>query len=142
MPSASRLRRAAAGLVAAAVLALTGPAVAAPDMKKVIRDVFPVAETGFDPAAVHDLYSATVIQALFETLLTYDYLAQPAKLVPRAAESMPVVTDDGRTWTIKVRPGIRFAPDPVFRPFVKYSPQNRSSPTISVAARLASLRRS
>ncbi len=115
MPFASRLRRAATGLVAAVVIAVAVPAGAAPDMKKVIRDVFPVAETGFDPAAVHDLYSATVIQALFETLLTYDYLAQPAKLVPRAAESMPVVTDEGRTWTIKVRPGIRFAPDPAFK---------------------------
>jgi ABC-type transport system substrate-binding protein len=115
MPSVSRLRRATLGIAIAVTVSLAGVAGAAPDMKKVIRDVFPVAETGFDPAAVHDLYSATVIQALFETLLTYDYLAQPAKLVPRAAESMPVVTDEGRTWTIRVRPGIHFAPDPVFK---------------------------
>ena len=39
--------------------------------------MFPVAETGFDPAAVHDLYSGTVVQALHETLFTYDYLARP-----------------------------------------------------------------
>ena len=66
-----------AGALALAA-ALAAPALAAPDMTKVIREVFPVAETGFDPAAVHDLYSATVIQAIFETLYTYDYLARPA----------------------------------------------------------------
>ena len=39
----------------AATLAVASPALAAPDMNKVVREVFPVAETGFDPAAVHDL---------------------------------------------------------------------------------------
>src|SRR5690349_3980047 len=63
--------------------------VRAADPTKVIRHVFPVAETGFDPAGVQDLYSATVEQMLFETLLTYDYLARPAKLIPLTAEAMP-----------------------------------------------------
>jgi ABC-type transport system substrate-binding protein len=92
-----------------------GPAGAAADMAKVIRDVFPVAETGFDPAAVHDLYSGTIVQAIFETLYTYDYLAQPAKIVPLTAEALPTVTDDGRTWTIRLRKGIHFAADPAFK---------------------------
>ena len=102
-----------AGALALAV-ALAAPALAAPDMTKVIREVFPVAETGFDPAAVHDLYSATVIQAIFETLYTYDYLARPAKVVPRAADGMPQVTDGGRTWTVRLRKGIRFGDDAAF----------------------------
>lgn len=51
------------------------------DPNKVLRYVFPVAETGFDPAGVHDLYSAHVNGSIFETLFTYDYLASPAKLV-------------------------------------------------------------
>jgi oligopeptide transport system substrate-binding protein len=91
------------------------PASAAADPAKVIRDVFPVAETGFDPAAVHDLYSGTIVQAIFETLYTYDYLAQPAKIVPLAAEALPQVTDNGRTWTIRLKKGIHFAPDPAFK---------------------------
>ena len=67
------------------VCALLLPAIAlAADMNKVVRQVFPVAETGFDPQAIDDLYSGTVVQAIFETLLTYDYLARPAKLVPMA----------------------------------------------------------
>ena len=54
------------------------------------------AETGFDPAAMHDLYSAGIVRAIFETLYTYDYLARPAKLVPQAADGMPQITDDGK----------------------------------------------
>ena len=47
-------------------------AVFAADPGKVIRHVFPAAETGFDPAGAQDLYSGTIEQAIFETLLTYD----------------------------------------------------------------------
>jgi len=99
-------------------LALAGPAIApaaAADMDKVIRHVFPAGEEGFDPAAAHDLYSGTVEQAIFDTLLTYDYLARPAKLVPLAAEALPQVSDGGQTYTLKVRKGIFFTPDPAFK---------------------------
>ncbi len=118
-PSGSRraalVAFAAAALLGGVALLHPGSARAAADPDKVIRDVFPVAETGFDPAAVHDLYSGTIVQAIFETLYTYDYLAQPAKIVPLTAEALPQVTDNGRTWTIRLRKGIRFAPDPVFK---------------------------
>jgi oligopeptide transport system substrate-binding protein len=86
----------------------------AADVNKVIRDVFPAAETGFDPAASNDLYSGTIGQAIFDTLFTYDYLARPSKLAPLAAESLPQITDNGKTYTIKLRKGIVFAPDPAF----------------------------
>jgi len=86
----------------------------AADPNKVIRDVFPAAETGFDPAASNDLYSGTIGQAIFDTLYSYDYLARPAKLTPLAAETLPQITDNGKTYTIKLRKGIMFAPDPAF----------------------------
>ena len=85
------------------------------DPKKVLRYVFPVAETGFDPAGVHDLYSAHVNGSIFETLFTYDYLASPAKLVPRTAVALPEVSADGLTYTIRLQKGIYFAADPVFK---------------------------
>ncbi|HET7031916.1 MAG TPA: ABC transporter substrate-binding protein, partial [Casimicrobiaceae bacterium] len=116
--SSTRRPRAACALalaaVAAATLTLAAPATAA-DMNKVIRHVFPAGEEGFDPAAAHDLYSGTVEQAIFETLLTYDYLARPAKLVPGTAEALPQITDNGQTYTIKIRKGIYFTPDPAFK---------------------------
>jgi len=93
---------------------LMAPATAA-DPDKVIRDVFPVAETGFDPAAVHDLYSGTVVQGIFETLLTYDYLARPSKIAPLTAEALPEVADAGRSWTVRLKKGIYFASDPAFK---------------------------
>ena len=76
---------------------------------------FPAAEAGFDPVRISDLYSATVLEGIFERLLTYDYLARPAKVVPMLAESMPAVTDNGKTYTFKLRKGVYFAPDPIWK---------------------------
>ena len=82
---------------------------------KTLRVTFQVAETGFDPVRVSDYYSGTVIESIFDPLLTYDYLARPAKLVPNVAEALPVIADQGRTYTLSVKPGIHFADDPAFR---------------------------
>ncbi|MCC6196955.1 MAG: heme-binding protein [Burkholderiales bacterium] len=112
MSSAGRALRCAA-LVLAALAA--GASFAAADPSKVLRLTFEVAESGFDPVRVSDNYSATVNEAIFERLLTYDYLARPAKLVPMVADAMPEVTDDGRTYTFKLRKGIYFTPDPAFK---------------------------
>ncbi|MFO1396370.1 MAG: ABC transporter substrate-binding protein [Burkholderiales bacterium] len=99
----------------AAVVWLAAPAAHAADPGKVLRMVFEVAEQGFDPVRISDNYSATINEAIFERLLTYDYLARPARVVPMTAEAMPEVTDNGRTWTFRLRKGIYFTPDPAFR---------------------------
>jgi oligopeptide transport system substrate-binding protein len=101
--------------VALIALAVTSQPLAAADPNKVIRHAFPAAETGFDPAGAQDLYSGTIEQVLFETLLTYDYLARPAKLVPLVAEALPQVTDEGKTYAFKIKKGIYFTPDPAFK---------------------------
>ncbi len=108
------LQRMAACCALGACMLLASAMAPAADPRKVIRDVFPVAETGFDPAAMHDLYSAGIVQAIFDRLYTYDYLARPAKVVPQAADGLPQITDDGKTYTVKLRKGIYFAPDPAF----------------------------
>ncbi|MDY7536920.1 ABC transporter substrate-binding protein [Undibacterium sp. RTI2.1] len=91
-------------------VAATNPA----DPDKVLKWVFNVAETGFDPGAAKDLYSNGVNYVIFETLYSYDYLASPVKLIPRAAESMPEVSADAKTYTIKLKKGIYFTPDDAF----------------------------
>jgi ABC-type transport system substrate-binding protein len=97
------------------VAALAGaPALAQQAAPAVLRVAFPIAEHGFDPQALYDEYSAKVANAIFDPLYTYDYLARPAKLVPNTAEALPVVSDDGRRYTIKVRRGIHFADHPAF----------------------------
>ncbi|HEY8069632.1 MAG TPA: ABC transporter substrate-binding protein [Burkholderiales bacterium] len=87
----------------------------AADPAKVIRVTFPVAETGFDPVKVSDYYSGTVIESIFDPLLTYDYLARPAKLVPNVAESLPQISDQGKTYLFRIRKGIYFAADGAFK---------------------------
>ncbi|HEY2862460.1 MAG TPA: ABC transporter substrate-binding protein [Casimicrobiaceae bacterium] len=87
----------------------------AADPNKVLHVALPIAETGFDPAAVNDLYSQYINRAIFDTLYVYDLLARPYKLVPSVAEALPAVSADGKTWTIKVRPGIYFTDDPAFK---------------------------
>ena len=102
--------------VAALFLAWALPAAShAADMGKALHITFPVAETGFDPVKVSDYYSGTIIESIFDPLLTYDYLARPAKLVPNVSESLPQVTDSGKTYTFKLRKGIYFTPDPAFK---------------------------
>ena len=82
--------------------------------QKVLRYAFPVAETGFDPAQIGDIYSRTVTPHIFEAPYTYDHLARPALLKPLTAVGMPESSADFRTWTVHIRPGIYFADDPAF----------------------------
>jgi len=92
-----------------------GTGAAQPAAPKVLRYAFPIAETGFDPAQISDLYSRTVAANIFEGPLTYDYLARPAKVVPLTAASLPEIGDGGRRFTFHIRPGIFFQDDPVFQ---------------------------
>jgi ABC-type transport system substrate-binding protein len=85
-----------------------------PDKNKVLRYAFEIAETSMDPQKVSDVYSTIVHNAIFDTPLRYDYLARPLKVVPNTIVSMPEVTDNFRTYTFRVKPGIYFADHPVF----------------------------
>ncbi|WP_431100666.1 ABC transporter substrate-binding protein [Roseateles noduli] len=82
---------------------------------KVLRYAFRVAETGFDPAKITDIYSRSITPHVFEGLYTYDQLARPARMKPLTAAAMPETSDDFKVWTVKLRPGIRFADDPAFK---------------------------
>ena len=105
-------------VAALAVALLAGFLAAAPcaaESDRVLRVAFNTAESGFDPQAVSDNYSYMVCDAIFDALYTYDYFARPPRLVPNTAAGMPEVTDGGRTFTIRVQPGIYFADDPAFK---------------------------
>jgi ABC-type transport system substrate-binding protein len=108
---------AARGVVLAAALAFAIQALgqgAQPAPPKVLRYAFRVAETGFDPAQIIDLYSRTVTPHIFEAPYHYDHLARPAKIKPHTADGMPEVSADFRTWTVRLKPGIHFADDVAF----------------------------
>jgi ABC-type transport system substrate-binding protein len=82
---------------------------------KVLRYAFPIAETGFDPAQISDLYSRVVTAAIVEAPLTFDYLARPFKLKPQTVEALPTISADFKRFTFRVKPGIYFADDPAFK---------------------------
>ncbi len=99
--------------MAMAMCAVTGAFANTP--LKVLRYAFPVAETGFDPAQVSDLYSRIATAHIFEAPLAYDHLARPFTLRPATAAEMPEVSDDFTTFTFRIKPGIYFADDPAFK---------------------------
>jgi ABC-type transport system substrate-binding protein len=114
-------RRALATLAAFAVPAWLHPDPAAaqagsppPAGLRTLRFAFPIAETGFDPAVISDLYSRTVTAGIFEALVAFDYLARPVRMKPLTAEALPEITDDFTRFTFRIRPGIRFQDDPAF----------------------------
>jgi ABC-type transport system substrate-binding protein len=107
--------RAALRLAVALALAAAAPAHGQADSGKVLRASFPVAETGFDPQAAGDIYSNAVNRVIFDAPYKYDHLARPMKLVPNTAVALPEITDGGKSWTIRIRPGIYFSDDPVFK---------------------------
>jgi ABC-type transport system substrate-binding protein len=102
----------AACLVALIMFGIGGAAVAA-DPSKVLHVASFDIET-FDPQQFNDDPSFQVFTAIFEGLYEYDYLASPPRLAPVTAAGPPVIADDGKTWTIRVTPGIYFTDDPAF----------------------------
>src|SRR3989440_876885 len=106
------MRTAARLVLIAALLSLHGAW--SQNASKILRVTFQAAETGFDPVRIHDYYSGHVLEAVFDTLLTYDYPARPAKLVASAA-GMPEISADSRTYTFRIKKGIYFTDDPAFK---------------------------
>ena len=102
----------AARRVALIVLLTVGAAHAA-DPNKVLHVASFDIET-FDPQQFNDNPSFEVFSAIFEGLYEYDYLASPPRLAPVTASGPPVISDDGKTWTIRITPGIYFTDDPAF----------------------------
>ena len=99
------------------MLLITGPAVAVSpaDPAKVLRVAFEASDDGFDMVRTANYYSGFVAETIYETLLTYDYLASPAKLAPKTAEALPDVTDGGKTYTFHIKKGIFFTDDAAFK---------------------------
>jgi ABC-type transport system substrate-binding protein len=116
MNDVSHSRRALTRSLLAAPLAVpAGAARAQPREARVLRYAFRVAETGFDPAQVNDLYSNTINANIFDAPLTYDFLARPARIVPNTAVGLPEISGDFTTLTFRIRPGIFFQDHPAFK---------------------------
>jgi oligopeptide transport system substrate-binding protein len=67
-----------------------------------------------DPIHSTNRYSSTINGAIFEGLYHYHYLKDPMSVEPALAESLPKITNGGRTYTIKIKKGVFFQDDPAF----------------------------
>ena len=67
-----------------------------------------------DPAIAYDSVSLTVMPLAMESLFQYNYLKTPLELEPLLAASMPTVSKDGKTYTIKLKKGVMWQDDAAF----------------------------
>lgn len=68
-----------------------------------------------DPIRADDDTSRLLVANLYDRLFAYHYLNRPYELVPALAAAMPDVSEDGLTWTIRLRDDLVFADDPCFK---------------------------
>ena len=47
--------------------------------------------------------------------LEFEYFAKPTRMRPSTAVAMPEVSEDFKTFTFRIKPGIYFADDPAFK---------------------------
>lgn len=74
----------------------------------------------FDPAVAFNDDSLLVMGQSLETLFQYHYLKRPFEVIPLLADGMPQISNDGKVYTIKIKPGI------FYHNQNKYLPVNRT----------------
>jgi peptide/nickel transport system substrate-binding protein len=99
---AAALALAAAGLAASRAARLRPERAA-----NVLRLAVPTDLQSIDPAIAYDDVSWPVVRLVFQGLL--DYEEDGRTLKPWLAREMPALSADGRTYTIHLRPGVRFS---------------------------------
>jgi oligopeptide transport system substrate-binding protein len=70
---------------------------------------------GFDPIQSSDKYSSNEIGKVYEGLYEFHPLKRPYELMPNLAESLPTVSEDGLTYTFKMKKGVLFHDSPAFK---------------------------
>ncbi|MDG2306684.1 MAG: ABC transporter substrate-binding protein [Candidatus Binatia bacterium] len=70
-----------------------------------------------DPAVAYSVVDHIVTGSVYDTLLDYDYLARPYRLIPGLVEKIPVeVANDDGTWSLsfRLRPDLLYSDDECF----------------------------
>ncbi|MCA9289523.1 MAG: hypothetical protein KDA25_00240, partial [Phycisphaerales bacterium] len=62
----------------------------------------------FDPCKAYDTVSSKMVEQCVEALYEYDGFDPNFGIVPALAAAMPEVSDDGLTYTIRLRPNVRY----------------------------------
>jgi ABC-type transport system substrate-binding protein len=94
--------------------ALIASSVAVADETKVFKFSDNGTPTTFDTTQSGTMYATTIVTAVYDTLYEYKYLTMPFELKPNLAVDLPQVSEDGLTYTIKIKQGARYSDDPAF----------------------------
>lgn len=70
---------------------------------------------GLDPMMASTMYSHRAVSEMYEGLLQYSYLKRPYQVEPQLAVTMPDISDDGLTYTFKIKKGVKFHDNPCFK---------------------------
>jgi oligopeptide transport system substrate-binding protein len=81
---------------------------------KVYRHSMDQAPSSIDPVQSSNIYANTVTLNAYDTLFAFKYLKRPYELKPNLAAAMPEISEDGLTYTIRIREGVHFIDDPAF----------------------------
>lgn len=68
-----------------------------------------------DPALASDYTSSQMVMSFYDTLLQYDYVERPYKLVPSMLESMPEISADCLNYKFKLKSDLYFQDNPCFK---------------------------
>lgn len=79
-----------------------------------------------DPATCGDTTSAAMQGSLYEGLYAYHYLKRPPELIPQLATDMPEITNDGQTYTIRIKPKIHYSRNECFGRDADGQPKTRA----------------
>ncbi len=85
--------------------------------QKVLYTSFSEAPKTLDPAVSYSTSEHVITANVFDTLLEYDYLARPYRLIPGLAEAVPepeALPDGGQRYRFRLRDGVRYQDDPCF----------------------------
>lgn len=67
-----------------------------------------------DPVSSSDLYSNEMVGQMYEGLYHFHFLKRPVELEPQLAEGLPQISADGKTYTFKIKKGVKFQDNKAF----------------------------
>jgi len=82
--------------------------------QKVYRHSMDGSATSVDPVQASTVYANFMVNNAYDTLYRYKYLERPYALTPNLARDMPEISDDGLTYTFRLRPGVHYVDDEAF----------------------------
>ncbi len=85
-----------------------------PGARKVLYAAIGEDPHGLDPVQAGDTLSGGILAQIYDSLYEYHYLKRPYELIPCLAREMPEVSEDGLTYTVRIKEGVYFQDDPCF----------------------------